>query len=192
MDIPNSRQHIPEHKAAILADSGADGPAVLLGTRVTGVQGDVLDRVLGRSRTLDRYSKNLVATAEEVPVEKYGYHPTPENMTFGKSISHIAEVNNFACSKVSGAPAPQTPKLEDTDKDKLVETLKASMDFCTQSFAKLTDATLGDQVPWFGGRQVSRISAALEVTNDLIDHYAALSIYLRMNGLLPPTAQPKK
>jgi hypothetical protein len=55
----------------------------------------------------------------------------------------------------------------------------------------LTDATLGDQVPWFGGRQVSRISAALEVTNDLVDHYAALSIYLRQNGLLPHTAQRK-
>jgi hypothetical protein len=29
----------------------------------------------------------------------------------------------------------------------------------------------------------------LEVTNDLVDHYAALSIYLRLNSLLPPTAK---
>jgi hypothetical protein len=28
-------------------------------------------------RTLDRYSQNLVATAQEMPAEKYGYHPTP-------------------------------------------------------------------------------------------------------------------
>jgi hypothetical protein len=46
-------------------------------------------------------------------------------------------------------------------------------------------------VPGFGGRQVSRISAALEVTNDLVDHYASLAFYLRLNGLLPPTAQRK-
>ncbi len=142
-------------------------------------------------RTLDSYSKNLVAAAQEMPAEKYAYHPTPENMTFGKSIAHIAEVNNFACSKVSDMPAPQTPKLNETDKDKLVEALKASVDFCTQAFAKLTDATLGEQVPWFGGRQIPRISAALEVTNDLVDHYAALAVYLRLNGLLPPTAQKK-
>jgi len=140
-------------------------------------------------RTLDRYSKNLVGAAQTMPAEKYSYKPTPENMTFGKSIAHIAEVNNFACSKVAETAAPESPKLGDTEKDKLVEALKASMDFCTQAFAKLTDATLGDQVPWFGGRQVSRISAALEVTNDLVDHYAALSIYLRLNGLLPPTAK---
>jgi hypothetical protein len=62
-------------------------------------------------RTLDRYSKNLVATAQEMPAEKYGYHPTPENMTFGKSIAHITEVNNFACPKVADATAPQTPSL---------------------------------------------------------------------------------
>jgi uncharacterized damage-inducible protein DinB len=143
-------------------------------------------------RTLGSYSKNLVAAAQEMPAEKYSYHPTPENMTFGKSIAHIAEVNNFACSKVSDMPAPQTPKLNETDKDKLVEALQASVDFCAQAFAKLTDATLGDQVPWFGGRQIPRISAALEVTNDLVDHYAALAVYMRLNGLLPPTAQPKK
>ena len=140
-------------------------------------------------KILDRYSKNVVGAAQEMPAEKYTFHPTPENMTFGKSISHIAEVNNFACSKVSGVPAPQTPKLNDTDKDKLIEALKASMDFCTQAFSKLTDATLGDQVAWFGGRQVSRISAALEVTDDLVDHYAALSVYMRLNGVLPPTAK---
>jgi len=39
---------------------------------------------------------------------------------------------------------------------------------------------------------VQRIAAALEVTNDLIDHYAALAVYQRLTDLLPPTAQPKK
>lgn len=140
---------------------------------------------------LDSYSKSLVSAAEEMPAEKYSYHPVPEQMTFGKSIDHVAEVNNFVCSKISGVAAPEGAKLNDTDKDKLVEELKASMDFCKQAFSKLNDANLGEMVPWFGGRQVPRVSASLEVTNDLIDHYAALAVYLRLNGLLPPTAQRK-
>ena len=49
---------------------------------------------------LDSYSTNLVAAAEEMPAEKYSYHPTPAQMTFGKSMEHVAEVNNIACSKV--------------------------------------------------------------------------------------------
>ena len=142
--------------------------------------------------TLDMFSKNLVEAAEEMPAEKYVYHPTPEQMTFGKSIEHIAEVNNYACAKVADMPAPQGPKVTEADgKDKLVAGLKASMAYCQQAFSKLTDAKLAETVPFFGGKRVTRLGAALEVNNDLIDHYAALAVYLRLNKLLPPTAQKK-
>jgi hypothetical protein len=46
-------------------------------------------------------------------------------------------------------------------------------------------------VPFFAGKQITRLGAALAVTHDFADHYAGLSIHLRMNGLLPPTAQKK-
>ena len=143
-------------------------------------------------QVLDSYAKNLVATAEEVPVEKYTYHATPEEMTIGATMAHIANVNNFACSKVGGVDAPKSDKIAETDKDKLVENLKASMDFCRAQFATLTDVKLADSVQWFGGRPSTRISAAIEVTNDLVDHYASLSVYVRLNGMLPPTAQKKQ
>jgi len=142
--------------------------------------------------TFDQYAKNLVDTAEEMPAAKYSYHPTPEQMTFGKTIEHVAEVNNFACAKFSDMPAPQGSKATDADgKTKLVAGLKASMDFCAEAFSKLTDARLAQPVTIFGGRRTTRLGAAMEVTNDLIDHYAALAVYLRLNGMLPPTAQKK-
>src|ERR1700693_6270232 len=123
--------------------------------------------------TLGMYSKNLVAAAEEMPAEKYSYHPTPEQMTFGKTIEHVAQVNNFACEEVSDMPATQGPKATEADgKDKLVAGLKASMQYCAQAFSKLTDAKLAETVPFFGGKRVTRLGAALEVNNDLIDHYA--------------------
>ena len=140
---------------------------------------------------LDTYAKNLVATAEEFPVDRYTYHPTPEGMSVGNTMAHIAQVNNFACSKVGEVAAPEQVKVGETDKDKLVEGLKASMDFCRQTFSGLTDATLGESVSGFGGKPSTRFAVALTVTNDLIDHYATLSVYLRINGLLPPTAQKK-
>jgi hypothetical protein len=160
-----------------------------MASRAQGTAGNPVSAKL--RQILDDYSKFLVSAAEEMPAEKYSYHPMPEQMTFGKSIDHVAEVNNFACSKISGVAAPEGAKLNDTDKDKLVEELKASMDICKQAFSKLTDAKLGEMVPWFGRSQATRVSAALEVTNDLIDHYAALAVYLRLNSLLPPTAQRK-
>jgi len=83
-------------------------------------------------------------------------------------------------------------KIDEKDpKDKLVSGLKASMDYCGQAFSKMTDANMAEVIPFFGGRQMTRMGVALVVTNDLIDHYAVLAVYLRMNNLLPPTAQKK-
>ena len=92
---------------------------------------------------------------------------------------------------MTGDAAPERLKIGDTEKDKLVAALKASMDLCKQAFTKLTDAKLGEPVTMFNGRPGTRFSAALEVTNDLIDHYAALAVYMRLNDMLPPTAQKR-
>lgn len=144
-------------------------------------------------RLLDRYAKFLTGTAETMPADKYTYSPTPAQMPFGKTIAHIAEVNNFSCSKLSDLPMPDGPKLNENDsKEKLVAGLKASFDYCSQSLAKLDDSKLGDSIAFFGGRPAPRVAAVFELIDDLSDHYGSLSIYLRLNGLLPPSAQPKK
>jgi len=143
-------------------------------------------------KQFDDYAKNLVSTAQIMPEEKYSFRPTPENMTFGKTIGHIGDVNNAVCSKLFTPPATPFAKSSDTDsKEKLVAGLKASMDYCGEQFSKMTDANLSEMVPFFGGKQITRMGAALAVITDFADHYAGLSIHLRMNGLLPPTAQKK-
>lgn len=144
-------------------------------------------------RLLDRYSKYLMGTVETMPAEKYGYRPTPELMSFGKTIAHIAEVNDFSCSKFSDIPLPESPKVTEADsKEKLGAALKASFDYCAQTLAKLEDSKLGEPITFFAGRQTSRAAAVFELIDDLSDHYGSLSLYLRLNGLLPPSAQPKK
>src|SRR5580700_7885531 len=69
---------------------------------------------------LTRYEKNMVAAADLMPAEKYSFKPTSEMNSFGHVVMHIAQSNNFLCSKISGAAAPDL-KLTDADgKDKLV------------------------------------------------------------------------
>jgi DinB superfamily len=136
------------------------------------------------------HSKIMIAAAEAMPADKYGYHPTPAQMTFGHLIMHIAESNDFLCSKISGMPAPAGAKLADTDpKDKLVGALKDSFDFCSTALGKVDDSNLGETMPFFGGRTVSRAFVMISLTDDLYDHYSAQAAYLRLNGILPPTAQ---
>lgn len=140
-----------------------------------------------------RQAKNMVAAAEEMPADKYDFHPTPQQMSFTHLVVHMVGSNFFLCSKISGAAAPDSSKVADTDsKDKLVAALKASFDFCTDALNKTDDSKLGDTVTLFGGRAAPRAAALIALTNDFADHYSMAAMYLRLNGMLPPTAQPKK
>jgi len=143
---------------------------------------------------VERAAKNMVAAADEMPADKYSFHPTPDQMSFGKLVVHMVNSNYGLCSRISGVPVPTPDKPSDTDpKDKLVASLKASFDFCSQSLAKVDDSNLGEQLSFGGDRKVSRAAAMIALTNDFADHYSMAAAYLRANGLLPPTAaQPHK
>ena len=140
-------------------------------------------------QVLERSAKNTIAAADEMPADKYSYKPTPDQITFGHLIVHIINANNLICSKYSGT-TPPTDKPADTDpKDKLMPMLKASFDLCTQTFAKADDSNLGESITVFGNRPVTRGGLLILVGGELADHYGMQAMYLRLNGLLPPTAK---
>jgi uncharacterized damage-inducible protein DinB len=137
-----------------------------------------------------RSAKNLIAAAEEMPADKYGFKPTPAQMSMGEVVSHLIEGNDYLCSKISGATAPKRAELAKTaSKDQLIARLKETFQFCESTLAKVNDSDLGAKVPFFGGREVTRAQAMFITSDDWADHYSQLAIYLRLNGLLPPTAK---
>lgn len=149
--------------------------------------------VASAQEVFERQSKYITAAADEMPADKYTFHPTPEQWTFAKIISHLAGANFAVCAILSDTPAPQDWKVTETDpKEKLVPAMKASFDFCSTVLANLQDSKLGDTVKFFGGRQVPRARALIELTDDLEDHYSQLASYLRLSGMLPPSARPQK
>jgi len=143
--------------------------------------------------TAARAARNLVESAEEMPADKYGYKPTPAQMSFGQVVLHLAGGNDMMCGWIAGTPAPEQPKLTPEDsKDKLVARLKRSFDFCTSALARVDDSKLGDSIPFFQGRKTTRAEQMFDLAVDWADHYSQVAIYLRLNGLLPPTATRKE
>jgi hypothetical protein len=137
-----------------------------------------------------RYGHFQVAGAEAMPADKYSFRPTPEVRTFGQLVLHITQFNNMMCSKFTSTPPPDIKDLKDTDaKDKLVAAIKGSFDFCTAALHGLDDSTLGQPAGKLGPNNLSRGSALLILGEDWYDHYSAMAIYLRLNGILPPSAQ---
>jgi hypothetical protein len=142
---------------------------------------------------LQRFQNNTIGAMEAMPADKYSYKPTADQITFAHLAAHIANSNNFFCSKVADVPAPKVDEPKDTDsKDSLVAAVKASFSFCSDALSKMDDSKLGDTVELFGGRQLPRAAADLGLASSLADHYGMAAMYLRLNGILPPSAQPKK
>ena len=135
-------------------------------------------------------AKNLVAAAEEFPADKYSYKPTPSQMSVGDIVVHLSQGNDYLCGTIGGMKAPERTKIAATDsKDALLARLRETFAFCDQALAPLTDANLGEQLPFFGGRKMSRAAVMTLTTGDWADHYSQYANYLRLNGMLPPTAK---
>src|ERR1700676_532107 len=85
-------------------------------------------------------SKEMIAAAIEMPANKFDFRPSPQEMTFGQLTLHAAVANYQYCSRIGGVAEPELPKVSDTEpKDRLVERLKSSFDFCTAALARLDD-----------------------------------------------------
>ncbi len=93
------------------------------------------------------------------------------------------------CRTIPGVKAPARSNVAATErKDALVALLKEMFQFCDQTLATLDDGKLGDQLPLFGGKTMLRAAIETLTTGDWADHHSQVAIYLRLNGLLPPTA----
>ncbi len=138
-----------------------------------------------------RYGQWQVAAAEAMPADKYIYRSTPDTRTFGQLLLHVAQFNNNICARISGLTAPDIKDVKDTDsKDKLVAAVKGSFDFCTTALNGLDDSTLGQSAGKMGPNTLSRGGAMVILGEDWFDHYSTMAIYLRVNGIAPPSAQP--
>jgi uncharacterized damage-inducible protein DinB len=159
----------------------------------------ITDVFRGRTMSLQH---NLAEAFDSIPANKFDYKPTPAQLTIGHIAEHLASDNYFFCDQFGAMKGQRTAEETSTPdsvkatwpKEKLVTQLKASFDFCEKAFAQLSDKTLTDDVTMsYGGnsRQVPRVAMVLIHVQDMTDHYSQIANYMRLNGLLPPTALPR-
>lgn len=133
--------------------------------------------------------KNLLAAAQAMPADKFSYKPTAAQMTFGELIVHIYGDNRITCQAIGGvAPATEATLTPTGTKEALVAALQRSLAFCDAALARVSDAQLGDAVPYYG-HGAPRAAAMIGLVTDWANHYSQQAVYLRLNGVLPPTAR---
>ena len=71
--------------------------------------------------TAARAGTNFIAAAQEMPSGKYGFKPTPAQMSFGDVVGHIGAGNDALCSSIGGVAPPKRSALPAAaPKEKLV------------------------------------------------------------------------
>jgi uncharacterized damage-inducible protein DinB len=155
-----------------------------------------------KARTL-LFQRNLAQAFDSIPEAKFPYKPTPAQLTIGFIAQHLASDNYFFCNNFGTMKATVPEKDTATPdsvkatwpKDTLVAKLKTSFAFCESALAQLDDAKLAEEITiTFGGnsRKTPRVGMVLGHVIDMTDHYSQIANYMRLNGMLPPTALQRR
>lgn len=128
---------------------------------------------------------NLVAMADKMPEEEYGFKPTQDIRTFGQLVAHVADVQAAACSVASGQQK-RVGAASKTAKADLVAALKASFDICDAAWEGMTDASAAETAN-FGPIKGSKLSVLEFNTVHSDEEYGYMSVYLRLKGVVPPS-----
>jgi hypothetical protein len=155
-----------------------------------------------RNRTM-ALQRNLAQAFDSIPESKFGFKPTPAQLTIGYVAQHLVNDNYFFCNNfgaMKGTRAAADTTTADSVKAKwpketLVAQLKASFAFCETAFNQLDDAKLAEQftmtAPNGQSRSAPRVQMVLGHVVDMADHYSQIANYMRLNNMLPPTALPR-
>jgi uncharacterized damage-inducible protein DinB len=138
-------------------------------------------------------AEEVVAAAEAMPADKYNFAPTAGDFkgvrTFAQQITHIAEAEYFFFGGFGTKPTIDPKSLDKlTSKDEIVKALKDSFAFAQHAAETMTTENAFEEIAERDGANTrAGITAfSLAHTND---HYGQMVVYLRMNGIIPPSSR---
>jgi uncharacterized damage-inducible protein DinB len=137
--------------------------------------------------TFQRAATEILDVAEVMPAEKYGYKPTSEISSFGDQLVHVAGIVQRFIDTAKGTKTEAAHHGTMT-KPEIIGLLKKTFQGAQEMIMPLTDAQLLEPVKFpFGDRTVTRATFWQGPLYQIRNHYGQLVVYLRMNGIVPPT-----
>ena len=138
-----------------------------------------------------RSMRLLIVTAEAMPEDKWNFKTTEPQRTFGQHVMHIVQVDSKLFAALGGKTPPPQINMSAMSKADVVAALRASMQYGEALVKEFDDQGLLERVNGvFLGPSASRarlIYFSLAHTQDV---YGQLVVYLRLNGVTPPSGNP--
>ena len=130
--------------------------------------------------------RNLEASAEAMPAEKYGFRLTDGQMTFAEWINHSTQRNYADCGVLRGEASRMSEQQAAQLKEKaeVTKALKESFAYCAEALQKIDDQKV------ISSPQMANAFLHLVVHNNEI--YGNIVGYLRSSGIVPPSTAARK
>ena len=153
------------------------------------------------SADFERTSKKLVALAEAIPADKYGWAPSDEVRSISEVFMHVVGANYLIPPAIGAAPAeglqmdPGGPfatmqkwEAEVTEKGAVIEKLKGSIAYAKGAIEGMVDADMDEMLELFGP-PMSRRGYVLVILTHAHEHLGQSIAYARSIGVTPPWSQ---
>ncbi len=124
--------------------------------------------------------------AKSMPEDYYSYAPTPEEMTFGEQLKHVAgNMIWLSSSYLGGAKEHVDPTATGDSKKEIIAMLEKAFAYAQQTVNGLSEKSLSQEVDFIAGKMSKRRILFL-MTDHVTHHRGQLVVYLRMKNVPPP------
>ncbi len=135
----------------------------------------------------NRVRAYTLEVARAMPEKKYDYRPTPDVMTFGEQMQHIAgNLYSLNSRFVKVTANPFKPTSDTMDKKAIIETLITAFDYVKVTLDTVTDKQVKETVTLFTGDVFKKERIFYLMKDHTTHHRAQCIVYLRLNGITPP------
>jgi uncharacterized damage-inducible protein DinB len=134
--------------------------------------------------------ETMTKIAEAMPEDKFGFKATPAQRSYGEQILHVAGANVGLIKTLGGKAAAPTIDNKATSKAAIVKALVDSYDYGIAVIKEQTDQSMAEAVqgPSFIGT-ATRARLVWDTIGHAWDEYGAMTVYLRLNGIVPPASR---
>ena len=181
---------------AVIVPTAAQEEAAAAPAAEGGFQSDV-------ATDLERTGGRLVALAEAIPADKYGWRPAEGVRSVSEVFLHVANGNTLMPPMLGAAPPPDVALPQDmpsamawmrereatvTAKDEVVAALRESVDYAAGSVRGLASPALEEEMDAFGFAASRRAYVLILLTHNH-EHLGQAIAYARSVGVTPPWSE---
>jgi hypothetical protein len=132
----------------------------------------------------------MVAIADAMPDDKFGYKSTPPQRSYGEQVMHVVQVNQALLGTLGGKTPTPSINMKASSKADIMQALRQSYDYGEALFKEFNDAAWTQAVmgPRFMGAATRVRIANFDMTHTM-DIYGQMVVYLRLNNIVPPASR---